>query len=294
MVFEFIKTHSLGNDFIIVDARARPAIIDDITPDIVRTLAARSHPQSHGCDQLIIISAHSDAGTIVMTTYNSNGSRAVACGNGVRVVAALTRAEAIETDAETLYPSYRGANIAEGHIGLTFGAPCLNWEDIPLTEACVPSAFVLDHALPPAFGVNIGNPHAVIFMADGMMLDDLDALGRKYGESLEHHSIFKLGANISFASMIARETFNFRTWERGAGMTTACGTGAAAVAIAACEQQERNGMMRLNTLRGQIWIDYRGADSDFIMIGPVPDTDEITRFTADLVRSKAGRLSAAE
>ena len=239
----FSKMSGLGNDFIIIDARENALAL---TPAQVRQLATRDNQITKGCDQLLVLHPPKSGGDIFMQIFNADGGQVEACGNGTRAVAQWLakkgEGEEYESDIlihiETLGGLLRCQFIEEYkgetkyYAKIIMPPPKFGWRDIPLSGAIEDTAQVHLHKdLPLAFLVNVGNPHAVFFVADGEKVDDM---AQKYGEELVHHSLFKQGANINFAHIRkdrARE-IDIATWERGAGLTQACGTGACAVVIA--------------------------------------------------------------
>ncbi len=224
----FIKMHGLGNDFVVVDGRTTPL---DLDPGWVRAVADRR--TGVGCDQLIAI-LPSETADARMVIRNADGRPAEACGNGSRCVAALLMAERggdrtrIETDAGIIEARAAG----DGAITIDMGAPRCDWRDVPLARAA--DTLNLDLGAPapaPAVALNTGVPHAVIFVED---VAAIDVAG--IGAALEHHPIFPAAANIDFAQVLAPDRIRMRVWERGAGVTRACGTGACAVAVAAARR----------------------------------------------------------
>jgi diaminopimelate epimerase len=220
MVRPFLKMHGLGNDFVVFDARETPLAM---TGPLARALADRH--TGIGCDQLIVIKPGSCAGAVRVFFWNHDGSTSAACGNGSRAVAALVGGEmTIETDGGTLIASAD----AEGAT-VDMGVPDFAWEKVPL-------AYAMDtHTLPLAWddlvgpgAVSVGNPHAVFFVDDPWAVP-LEVLG----PTIEHDGVFPERVNVGVASLPARDRMILRVWERGAGLTRACGTGAvAAVAVA--------------------------------------------------------------
>ncbi|MGB0342545.1 MAG: diaminopimelate epimerase [Parvibaculales bacterium] len=234
----FSKMNGLGNDFVILDARPNDL---SLSPDTVRQLAARDNRITQGCDQLLIIQPPRKAGDIFMQIFNADGSEAQACGNGTRAVAAwLAARDGMARSAiDTLGGLLACVVDADGTVEVTMGQPRFDWQQIPLARAVDDTARAMLHpALPPAFLVNIGNPHAV-FLLDAN--SDLESLARQYGAALECHELFPEKANIGFACPGHNDhgdngdnhALHLRVWERGAGLTRACGSGACAAAIAA-------------------------------------------------------------
>jgi diaminopimelate epimerase len=211
MVLQFTKMQGLGNDFVIIDERDQ--VIPILTPHLIQALADRR--KGVGCDQVIMLSPSSNA-DVYMTIYNADGGQSQACGNGTRCVAAyLNQTDClIETQAGTLQAWLRPDN----KIVVNMGVPRVNPEAVELH---------LD-PLPPIIEVNIGNSHAVAFVDDAEKID-LET----FGPQVENHSHFTEAPNVEFASPMKNRKIRMRVWERGVGITPACGTGACAVAVAA-------------------------------------------------------------
>lgn len=240
----FLKMHGLGNDFVVVDARRAPVDLDAAQ---MRRIADRH--KGVGFDQLVRI-AHAPDADARIEFYNSDGTRAGACGNGTRCAARLLFEETPGRIlrlrvGERLLEAER---LADGRIAVIMGPPALDWQDVPVAEPCDTVELPLDvEDLPRPAGVGMGNPHAVFFVDD---LADV-AIGR-LGPLLEHHPFFPERANIGFAQLLDGETIRLRVWERGAGLTLACGSGACAALVAAV----RRGLVRE---RARIEVDGGGA-----------------------------------
>lgn len=258
----FIKMHGLGNDFVVVDARARPV---SFTPEDVRAIADRR--LGVGCDQLIEIERPEAAGAdAFMRIWNADGGEVAACGNASRCVAALLMEEThrprvtLQTKAGLLAAEAREA----GRIAVDMGKPRLDWREIPLSRAM--DTLRLDLALGPLadpVGVSMGNPHAVFFVADAAAID-LATLGPK----LEHDPLFPERANIGVAEVQGPATIRLRVWERGAGLTLACGTGACAALVAAARRGLTGRQATVILDGGPLEIEWR-ADDHVMMAGPV-------------------------
>ena len=223
----FLKMHGLGNDFVVIDARTQPRALDDI---LVRAIADRR--KGVGFDQLIVLEPPKNSAADVFFRFlNSDGSEAGACGNGTRCVADLVMRE-IGRDAlgiQTIAGALAATRDATGRVTVDMGPARLAWNEIPLAHAVdtlhVPiAAGVL--ADPVATGM--GNPHATFFVPDIAAID-LAALG----PGLEHHAMFPERANIGVAQILDPATIRLRVWERGVGITLACGSGACAATVAA-------------------------------------------------------------
>ena len=220
----FVKMHGLGNDFVIIDARERAAPLPSCA---IRTIADRR--VGVGCDQLIRLEP-SVTGEAFMRIWNPDGSEAEACGNGTRCVARLLMEETgrddagIETRSGLLTARRRGPEMFD----VDMGRPRFGWRDIPLARPSDTLQVDLGDAAPsPATCINIGNPHAILFV------EDCDAVDlATTGSLLERHTLFPQRANISFATVETESRVRARVWERGAGATLACGSAACAVAVA--------------------------------------------------------------
>jgi len=255
----FIKMHGLGNDFVIIDCRAAPV---QLTSETVRLISDRN--TGVGCDQLILIesSATSD---VFMRIHNANGGEVEACGNATRCVAKLLFSEA-EKDSviiETLGGRLRATANENGQITVDMGHPKFYWQDIPLSEKhdTLHLPIAVDGLEKPT-AVNMGNPHCVFFVTNTEAID-LTALG----PLLEKHPLFPEHANIGFAEQLDDNKIRLRVWERGAGITKACGTGACAAAVAGARLglTERSASVKLDG--GTLQIDWL-QDDHVWMTGP--------------------------
>lgn len=271
----FIKMHGLGNDFVVVDARAHAVAF---SAEQVRAIANRR--LGVGCDQLVEIekpkSPDADA---FMRIWNADGGEVSACGNASRCVASLLMSEGrrprvtLETKAGLLAAEAREA----GRIAVDMGKPRLDWREIPLARAM--DTLHVDLARGPLrdpVGISMGNPHAVFFVADVAAID-LATLG----PALEHDPLFPERANIGVAQVLDHTRIRLRVWERGAGLTLACGTGACAALVAAVRRglTERRATVTLDG--GPLEIEWR-ADDHVLMAGPVA-----TSFTGVLPNGAA-------
>jgi len=235
----FVKMHGLGNDFVVLDARRAPIAIDAAA---ARTLADRH--TGVGCDQLILIEPATVAAAEAAVRFlNPDGSEAEACGNGTRCVARLIGQEsgASRVRLQTVAGLLEAELLDDGRVAVDMGAPRTDWRDIPL--AWRSNTLKADVSAGPLAGpvcTNMGNPHATFFVPDADAVD-LAALGRV----LEHDMLFPERANIGVATVGApgnaprnvagpdSERIRLRVWERGAGITRACGSGACAALVAA-------------------------------------------------------------
>ena len=213
----FHKMHGLGNDFVIVDAREEPF---DVTPALARAIADRR--TGVGFDQLIVLEP-SDSADLRMRIWNSDGGEVESCGNATRCVVKLTGAKTIDSDGGLLEGENLGAEVE-----VAIGEPRLGWDEIPLAYAMDTNALPMAwDSLEHPFAVNVGNPHLVFFVPDAREVP-LDQLGPR----IEHDPAFPERINVNVATLVDNR-LRLRTFERGAGETRACGTGACASAVAA-------------------------------------------------------------
>lgn len=258
----FIKMHGLGNDFVVIDARAEPLAL---APAEIRAIGDRR--TGVGFDQLLIIEPPRSPGAdAFMRIANPDGSAAGACGNGTRCVADLLMSETgcdrlvIETDAGLL----AAARASGERISVDMGPARLDWREIPVAAACDTLHMpVSEGPLADPVGVNMGNPHAVFFVADAAIID-LPRLG----PILEHHSFFPERANIGVVQRLASDRLRLRVWERGAGITPACGSGACAAQVAAHRRGLTGRKAMVVVDGGELEIEWL-ADGHVLMTGPV-------------------------
>jgi diaminopimelate epimerase len=258
----FLKMHGLGNDFVVIDARGRKVDLDD-----AQTRGIADRRTGVGCDQLILIEpAKSRLADASMRIRNADGGEVEACGNGARCVADLLMREkgsrhvVIETTAGLL----DAEAASEGVVSIDMGPARLDWREIPLAKPM--DTLHLDLALGPLSdpaAVNVGNPHAVFFVADAEAVD-IAALG----PVLERHPLFPERANIEVASVIAPDRIRMRVWERGVGITRACGTGACATLVSAARRKLTGRRAEVVLDGGSLWVEWL-ADNHVRMTGPV-------------------------
>jgi diaminopimelate epimerase len=256
MSLPFVKMHGCGNDFVILDARPRPL---DITPARAAVLAERH--TGIGCDQLIVIDP-ADTADAFMRIYNPDGSQAGACGNATRCVADILmretggRAVIIRTISGDL-PATRGP---DGLIQVDMGPVRLDWADIPLAQPMDTLRLPLQGE--PA-AASMGNPHATLFVTD-LATTPVTEIGPR----LEHDPIFPQRANIGFAQVLDPASIRLKVWERGAGLTFGCGSGACATLVNAHRRGLTHRRATLILDGGSLDIEWRD-DSHVLMTGPV-------------------------
>ncbi len=242
----FMKMHGAGNDFVVIDSRGRAAVT---TPALARAVGDRH--RGVGFDQLAEI-RDSDQADFVLDFWNSDGSMAGACGNATRCVAHYMMGQ-LGRDDVTLVTArglLRAERLADGRVAVNMGHPQRDWADVPLSHA-VDS----DHLPLPGdpVAVGMGNPHCVFFVADA---EAADVAG--HGAQIEHDPLFPARTNVEFASLISPDHLRMRVWERGTGITLACGSGACAAAVAAAVRGLTGRRVTLTVDGGVLEVDWRG------------------------------------
>ena len=249
---QFRKMHGLGNDFVILDARDGAVEVDE---SLARALADRR--TGIGCDQLILLEPSEDA-DIRMRIWNPDGSEVEACGNATRCVATLIGGDSrIETKGGIL-----AASATAGAATIDMGEPRFGWDAIPLAYAMDSAAIPVGwDGLEHGFAVSVGNPHIVFFV------DDADAVPlERLGPEIERDPLIPERINVNVASL-ADGAIRLRVWERGAGLTEACGTGACATAVAAISRKLVSSPVEVHLPGGSLTIDWRPGGS-IRMSGP--------------------------
>jgi diaminopimelate epimerase len=285
---DFVKMNGLGNEIVIVDLRRAP---------IALTAAeARAAAGQEPYDQLMALyPARGRNADASIRIYNNDGSEAGACGNGMRCVAALIGAETGKTKLtfETLAGSISSWRDGQGLFTVDMGPPRFRWDEIPLARE-MPDTRAIDLEIAPPdapilhspSAVNMGNPHAIFWVEDVAAYDL-----RRIGPLLEHDPMFPERANITLAATPSRDRLVIRTWERGAGLTRACGSAACAAAVAAARLGHTDRRVTVTLSGGNLAIEWRAADGHVLMTGPV-EYEHQGRFEAALFAS-AGAAGAA-
>jgi diaminopimelate epimerase len=261
----FRKMNGLGNDFVVLDARRKS--ISVAAEDALRISDRERGP---GCDQVIVLEPSKTA-DLFMRIFNADGSEVEACGNATRCVALLLSEESGRPDVTV----GTRAGLLKAHvesadsITIDMGTPRFTWEDIPLAEPFADTTRIElqigpidDPILHSPSVVNVGNPHAIFWVRDVNAYD----LGR-FGPLLENHPVFPERGNISLAHVTARDALTLRTWERGAGLTKACGTAACAAAVAAARKGLTGRQVTVTLPGGKLFINW-SADGRVLMRGP--------------------------
>lgn len=266
MIARFLKMHGCGNDFVVMDDRARTL---GITP--ARAAAIADRRTGVGCDQFIVIEPGDDA---FMRIYNPDGSEAGACGNATRCVASLIAAETGRTALKirTISGDLPATVLPDGLVCVDMGSVRLGWSEIPLAGPMDTLHLELTRgAVADPAAASMGNPHATFFVPD---MDALDIPA--IGPSLEHDRLFPDRANIGFVQVLSSERIRLRVWERGAGLTLACGSGACAAVVNAARRGLTGRHVAVAVDGGELEIAWRD-DGHVLMTGPVA-----TSFTGEL------------
>ena len=275
---DFVKMNGLGNEIVVVDLRD--------SPHPVEPAEARAAAAHEPYDQLMALYPSRGVTDALVRIYNNDGSEAGACGNGMRCVAALVSAATgkdrltFET-AAGLIPCWQNA---DGRFTVDMGKPRLRWNEIPLAEE-FPDTRMIELEIGPRGApilhspsvVSMGNPHAIFWVDDPNSYDL-----KKIGPMLEHHPMFPERANITLAAIPARDRLTIRTWERGAGLTKACGSAACAAAVAAARLRRSERKVTVTLPGGDLVIEWRAGDDHVLMTGPV-EYEHKGRFDAALL-----------
>jgi diaminopimelate epimerase len=260
----FLKMNGLGNDFVVVEAKSAP-----FQPTAAQVRAIADRAAGIGCDQLIAIEPANDGADARVRFWNADGEEVGACGNGTRCVGWLLMQSSgkdqavIDTAAGRLLAERAGERL----VSVDMGKPGLDWREIPLAEAQDTAALDARLSDDPALAsppgcVSMGNPHVVFFVPDIATAPVTTA-----GPALERHPLFPQGVNVGFAQVLGRERIRLRVWERGAGLTKACGTGACAALVAAARRDLTGRSATVVVDGGELLIEWRD-DDHVVMTGP--------------------------
>ena len=267
MARPFVKMNGAGNDFVVVNALETP-----FAPTVDQARAIADRQTGEGCDQLIALEPSKTADAF-MRVWNADGGVVETCGNALRCVGwmLLQSTGKDEVRIDTLGGPTTARRAADGRITVDMGAPRLEWTQIPLDEAMDTRGIELQvgpidaPVLHTPGAVSMGNPHVVFFMDH--MPDD--AFVRGTGSLIEHHPRFPEGVNVGFAHVIAPDRIRLRVWERGAGLTRACGTGACAALVAASRRGLTGRAATIEVDGGELRIEWDEATDHVFMTGPV-------------------------
>lgn len=267
MTRPFLKMNGAGNDFVVVNALETPF---QPTVDQARAIADRATGQ--GCDQLIAIEP-SDRADAFMRVWNADGSMVETCGNALRCVGWVlmesTGKDSVAID--TLGGLTTARRAADGQVTVDMGAPRLDWTEVPLAEEMDTRGIELqvgpidDPVLHTPGAVSMGNPHVVFFMDHAPN----DGFVRGTGSLIEHHPLFPEGVNVGFVHALSPDHIRLRVWERGAGLTKACGTGACAALVASARRGVTGRRAMVDVDGGRLMIDWDEASGHVFMTGPV-------------------------
>jgi diaminopimelate epimerase len=267
----YLKMNGIGNAIVLLDLRDLRHVV---TAEEARSTAAREP-----FDQLMVIHAPRTPGTdAFLRIYNTDGSQSGACGNGTRCVASYLMPRlgkdtlTLETPTSLLLASRAAGNHGQEAFTVDMGAPRFGWQDIPLAEEFRDTRYIelqigpIDApVLHSPSAVSMGNPHAIFWVDRDVAAYDL----ARIGPLLENHPVFPDRANISIAQIIDRQHIVLRVWERGAGLTLACGSAACAAAVAAARLKRTGRSVLVSLPGGDLHIDWREGDDHVLMTGPV-------------------------
>ncbi|MCA0356805.1 MAG: diaminopimelate epimerase [Proteobacteria bacterium] len=265
----FLKMNGLGNDFVVIQTLTERF---DPTPEQIRAIAKRDG--GIGCDQVIAIDPPKAPGASAYVRFwNADGEEAGACGNGTRCVAWLLMQSAGKDAVafDTVAGRLSGTAAGDRLVTVDMGPPGLDWTQIPLSEEMNTERVELQVGPIDAplvhtpVCVSMGNPH-VVFFVEAPVTDDF---ARGTGSLVEHHPLFPEGVNVGFAHVAARDHIRLKVWERGAGLTQACGTGACAAQVAAVRRGLTDRTARVEFDTGSLTIEWRERDGHVIMTGPI-------------------------
>ena len=263
MTTNFIKMHGLKNDFVIIDGREKKI---HLSKNQIKKIANRKI--GLGCDQIIILEKPKNKKTFgFIKIFNSDGSETKACGNASRCVAFLlmkelkTKKTIIQTKAGLLNAFLK----KNKEVSVDIGKAYFKWNQIPLKRKMNTNKlnFKINNFVNP-FAVNVGNPHVVFFIKD---LKKINL--KKIGPKIERHTLFPERINVNFAEILSNNKISLKVWERGVGITKACGTGASATTVAAIKKKLINGRIcYIQMDGGKLKIEYK-KNGHIIMTGPV-------------------------
>ena len=261
----FLKMHGTGNDFVVLDARAQSV---SMTGEVAKRLSDRHF--GIGCDQLVVLERSSVA-EAAMAIYNADGSQISTCGNATRCVADMLMRESGKNEAviETKSGIRKGWRAENGDVTVNMGAPHWDWRDVPLAESRNTLHLgIAEGLLTDPVALSMGNPHVVFFVRDLSLIQM-----EKWGAKLEVNPLFPQRANISAVQVISPTQLKMIVWERGAGITLACGSGACAAAVAAVRRELCERRVTVALPGGTLAVEWQktddGSTGDVLMSGSV-------------------------
>jgi len=252
--------HGTGNDFVVLDGRAQKLPMDST---VANRLADRHF--GIGCDQLVVLGP-SKVADVSMRIFNCNGGEISTCGNATRCVADIVMTETGKKEAsiETAAGIRTGTRAGDGNVAVNMGTPKFDWKDIPLSESRNTLHLGLEEGLlADPVAVSMGNPHAIFFVRDLAHIKLAE-----WGAKLEHNPLFKEGANISAVQILTPSSFKMAVWERGTGITMACGSAACAAVAAGVQRDLSQRNVSVQLPGGTLEIEWQQA-GDVLMTGPV-------------------------
>ncbi len=265
----FLKMHGTGNDFVVLDARAR-----DLTMDAALAISLSDRHFGIGCDQLLVLKPSTKADAF-MQIFNADGSEISTCGNATRCVADFLMRERGSSEAtiETGAGIRSGKRAEHGEVEVNMGAPRLSWQEIPLAESRNTLHLGLELGLlRDPVAVNMGNPHIIFFVHDLAHVKMAE-----WGAQLEHHPLFPARANVSAVQVLAENHLKMQVWERGTGITLACGSAACAAVVAGVLREKTARQCRVELPGGQLeveWLKATDKPGEVLMRGAVAQVFE--------------------
>jgi len=258
----FLKMHGLGNDFVVFDARDSALSLDAAR---VRKIADRHF--GIGCDTVVVIRPAGPEADAVVQFFNADGSESESCYNATRCIARLLLDERglARVKLSTRGGMLLASDAGKGLVTVDIGEPRTDWRQVPMAEARDTTSFTLDvgGSSLPASAVSMGNPHCVLFVPDAAA-----APVAMLGPRIENLPLFPQRTNVEFAQVIDPGKIRMRVWERGVGITLACGTGACATAVSAIRKGLTGRKVELVLDGGSLFIEWRESDGHVLMTGP--------------------------
>jgi diaminopimelate epimerase len=260
-MIRFHKMHGLGNDFVVLDARRVP-----IALDVASARAVADRRTGIGCDQVIVLEGAKTRGDALMRIFNANGNEVEACGNAARCVARLLMEErdCPFVDLDSAAGLLRCTDAGDARVTVDMGVPKFGWQEIPLSEAMDTNALALriDGIELDAAALSVGNPHCIVFVhdADAAPVSEI-------GPRLERHALFPERTNVEFVSVVGPEKIRMRVWERGVGVTRACGTGACASVVASARRGLGLRRCAVTLDGGTLSVEWRTSDDHVLLTG---------------------------
>lgn len=260
----FTKMEGLGNDFVVVDATKTPFTLDAAA---IRRLADRRF--GVGCDQVLVVEPAREGADFRYRIFNADGGEVEQCGNGARCFVVFVRERGLTTKREIRVETAGGLIVPrledDGEVTVDMGVPRFAPQDVPFVGGTggVSEPLAVDEAVLDVSVLSMGNPHAV------QVVDDVDAAPvATQGPAIEHHPRFPRRVNAGFMQIVDRANIRLRVWERGAGETLACGTGACAAVVAGIRRRLLDAQVRVATRGGDLVVGWQGDASAVTMKGP--------------------------